>query len=179
MYFRILSAIAVAALLLLSACSTERPVRAAVKASKDRNLAPDFTLMDVTGKPVKLSDLKGKVVLLNFWATWCGPCKMEIPWFIEFEQKYKDQGLVVLGVSMDDEGWPIVKPYLEQAKINYRVVIGTDLVGQMYGGVESLPTTFMLDREGKIANTHIGLIGKREYQDEINQLLAVSTAGVQ
>ena len=178
MHSRILSAIALSVVLLLSACSGERPVRAAVKPSKDRNPAPDFTLMDVTGKPVKLSDFKGKVVLLNFWATWCGPCKVEIPWFIEFEQKYKDQGLVVLGVSMDDDGWPTVKPYIESAKINYRVVIGTDRVGEMYGGVESLPPTFMLDREGRIANTHIGLISKREYQDEINQLLGVSPAGV-
>ena len=128
------------AFLLLSACSAERPVRAAVKASKDRNQAPDFTLMDVTGKPVKLSDFKGKVVVLNFWATWCGPCKVEIPWFIEFEQKYKDQGLVVLGVSMDEDGWSSVKPYLESSKVNYRVVIGTDRVGETYGGVESLPT---------------------------------------
>ena len=178
MHSRILSAIALSACLLMAACSSERPVRAAVKASKDRNPAPDFTLMDVNGKPVKLSDFKGKVVLLNFWATWCGPCKVEIPWFMEFEQKFKDQGLVVLGVSMDEEGWSIVKPYLESAKVNYRVVIGTDRVGQMYGGVDSLPTTFMLDREGKIANTHIGLIAKREYQDEINQLLSANAAGV-
>ena len=179
MHSRIINAVALSVVLLLSACSSERPVRAAVKPSKDRNSAPDFTLMDVTGKPVKLSDFKGKVVLLNFWATWCGPCKVEIPWFIEFEQKYKDQGLVVLVVSMDEDGWPTVKPYIEASKVNYRVVIGTDRVGEMYGGVESLPTTFMLDREGKIANTHIGLIGKREYQDEINQLLGASSASVQ
>ncbi len=164
--------------MLMTACSAERPVKAAMKASKERNPAPDFELMDVTGKPVKLSDFKGKVVLLNFWATWCGPCKVEIPWFIEFEQKYKDQGLVVLGVSMDEEGWAMVKPYLESAKVNYRVVIGTDRVGTLYGGVESLPTTFMIDRDGKIASTHIGLVGKKEYSDEINQLLGISTAGL-
>jgi len=164
---------------MLSACSTEKKANAQMRPSNERHAAPDFTLMDVTGKPVKLSDFKGKVVVLNFWATWCGPCKVEIPWFIEFEQKFKDQGLVVLGVSMDEDGWPTVKPYLEQAKVNYRVVIGSDRVGEMYGGVESLPTTFMIDKEGKIAKTHIGLIGKREYLDEINQLLGVSAAGVQ
>jgi cytochrome c biogenesis protein CcmG/thiol:disulfide interchange protein DsbE len=136
-----------------------------------RKMAADFTLQDANGNPVKLSDFRGKVVLLNFWATWCGPCALEIPWFIEFEQQFRAQGLEVVGVSMDDEGWKVVKPYIQEHKLNYRVVMGTDSVGQLYGGVDSLPTTFLIDRYGKIAKVHVGLAGKNEYRDEIEALL--------
>ena len=144
-----------AGLLAVTACQSTGSMAAAVKKEKDRRIAPDFTLKDAMGRPVKLSDYKGKVVLLNFWATWCGPCKIEIPWFIEFEQTFKDKGFAVLGVSMDEEGWDIVKPYLERSKINYRVLIGDDMTAQNYGGVDSLPTSFLLDKEGRIAATHI------------------------
>jgi cytochrome c biogenesis protein CcmG/thiol:disulfide interchange protein DsbE len=129
-------------------------------------------LKDSTGKALKLSDLKGKVVLLNFWATWCGPCKIEIPWFIEFEQKYKDKGFAVLGVSMDEDGWKDVKPYVDAKKINYRVVVGDDTTATLYGGVDSLPTTFILDRDGKIAAVHVGLVSKADYASDIEQVLA-------
>lgn len=165
--------------LLVSACSSsEQSVHAAVKAEKDRKTAPDFTLKDSNGTQVKLSDYRGKVVLLNFWATWCGPCKIEIPWFMEFEQKFKDQGFAVLGVSMDEDGWEAVKPYLEQRKINYRVLMGDDSVGNLYGGIDSLPSTFVIDRDGKIASVHIGLVGKRDYQDEIEHLIGTQTTMV-
>lgn len=161
----------IAGLLVVAGCESTGSARAAVKKEKDRRQAPDFTLKDSMGRPVKLSDYKGKVVLLNFWATWCGPCKLEIPWFVEFEQSFKDKGFAVLGVSMDEEGWDIVKPYVEKAKINYRVVIGDDMTAQLYGGVDSLPTSFMLDREGRIAATHVGLVSKSSYQNDINALL--------
>jgi len=131
-----------------------------VKAEQERKAAPDFNLKDADGKAVKLSDYKGKVVLLNFWATWCGPCKIEIPWFMDFEQTYKDKNFAVLGVSLDEDGWDSVKPYIQQKKINYRVMIGTEQVAQMYGEVDSLPTTFMIDREGRVAAVHIGLVSK-------------------
>ena len=136
-----------------------------------RNQAPDFELTDADGRKVKLSDYKGKVVLLNFWATWCGPCKLEIPWFKDFEKRYKDQGFAVLGVSMDEDGWDAVKPYVQDKQVNYRVMMATELVAQMYGGVEALPTTFVIDREGKIASTHVGLVMKKDYEDEIVELL--------
>ncbi len=166
----------VAGLLAVTACESTGTVSAAVKNAKDRRPAPDFTLKDVMGRPVKLSDYKGKVVLLNFWATWCGPCKIEIPWFVEFEQTYKDSGFAVLGISMDEEGWEVVKPYLEKSKINYRVVIGDDITAQQYGGVDSLPTSFMLDREGRIASTHIGLVSKGSYQNDIKTLLGTAVS---
>jgi peroxiredoxin len=146
-------------------------VRAAVKPEQERKPAPDFTLKDADGKAVKLSDYRGKVVLLNFWATWCGPCKIEIPWFMDFEQTYKDKNFAVLGVSLDEDGWDAVKPYIQQKKINYRVMIGTEQVAQMYGEVDSLPTTFMIDREGRVAAVHIGLVSKSDYIHDILNLL--------
>ena len=164
--------VALAAVALLYGCSGPTSVRAAVKPEKDRKPAPSFNLTDATGKAVKLADFKGKVVLLNFWATWCGPCKVEIPWFIEFQQTYKDRDFVVLGVSFDDDGWKSVKPYIEEKKINYRVMIGDELIAQHYGGVESLPTTFVVDKAGRIASIHIGLVSKSEYKNEIETLLA-------
>ena len=165
--------------LLVTACSTPgTSVRAAVKPEKDRKRAPDFALKDSNGTQVKLSDYRGKVVLLNFWATWCGPCKIEIPWFIEFEQKFKDQGFAVLGVSMDEDGWEAVKPYIANRKINYRVLLGDERVGDLYGGIESLPSTFIIDREGKIASVHIGLVGKKDYEQEIEHLVGMQTTMV-
>jgi peroxiredoxin len=155
-----------------TACNTStRSVKAAVKPEKDRKKAPDFALKDSDGKTVKLSDYKGKVVVLNFWATWCGPCKVEIPWFIEFEQKFKDRGFAVLGVSMDEDGWETVKPYIAARKINYRILLGDDPVSNLYGGVESLPTTFVIDRDGRVASVHIGLVPRTDYQNEIMHLL--------
>ena len=142
-----------------------------VKAETDRKPAPDFALKDADGKTVRLADYKGRVVLLDFFATWCGPCKVEIPWFMEQERKNKDRGLVVLGVSMDDEGWEVVKPFISSLGVNYRVVIGNDSTAQLYGGVDALPTTFLIDRNGKIAAIHLGLASKKDFDDGIEELL--------
>lgn len=158
------------AALLSSGCNFSS--RAAVKSEKERKKAPEFSLKDANGKSVKLSDYKGKVVLLNFWATWCGPCKLEIPWFISFEQQYKDRGFAVLGVSMDEDGWEAVKPYITERKINYRILMGNDSVAQLYGGVDSLPTSFILDRDGRVAAVHVGLVSKSVYQNDIDNLVA-------
>lgn len=153
-------------------------VHAAMKEERDRKVAPDFNLKDANGTQVKLSDYRGKVVLLNFWATWCGPCKMEIPWFMEFEQKFKDQGFAVLGVSMDEDGWDAVKPYIQNHKINYRILMGDDAVGNLYGGIDSLPSTFIIDRDGRVASAHIGLVGKKDYEQEIEHLVGTQTTMV-
>ncbi len=144
---------------------------ASLKPEKTRHSAPDFALKDSDGKTVHLSDYKGKVVLLDFWATWCPPCKIEIPWLIDLERKDKDRGFEVLGVSMDDEGWDVVKPFMREVGVNYRVLIGNDSTAEMYGNVESLPETFLIDRESKIAAIHIGLASRKEFEDEVEQLL--------
>ena len=89
--------------------------------------------------------------------------------------KFKDKGFAVLGVSMDEDGWDVVKPYLQRAQVNYRVLLGTDSVAQMYGGVDSLPTSFMIDKEGRIAAVHVGLVSKGDYQNDINHLLGLGT----
>jgi len=163
--------------IVFTGCSRVSSPRTTVKADKDRHQAPDFALKDVDGKTVKLSDLRGDVVLLNFWATWCSPCQIEIPWFVDFQQQYKDRKFAVVGVSLDDDGWTSVKPYLEKRKINYRVVVGTEETSQLYGGIDALPTTFLIDRSGRIAQVHTGLVSKSEYQDEIVKLLDSKDAG--
>jgi cytochrome c biogenesis protein CcmG/thiol:disulfide interchange protein DsbE len=147
---------------------------ASVKSDKERHAAPDFALKDADGKTVHLSDYKGKVVLLDFWATWCGPCKLEIPWFTDMEHQRKDKGFEVLGVSMDDNGWEDVKPFLADRKVNYRVVIGDDATASAYGGVDSLPTTFLIDKQGKIAAIHVGLTARKEFEDGVDELLRES-----
>ena len=107
------------------------------------------------------------------------PCALEIPWFTEFQQQYKSKGFEVLGVSMDDEGWQAVKPYISEHKINYRVVLGNDSVSQLYGGVDSLPTSFLIDQQGRVAYVHVGLAGKDDYRDEILKLLNGNATGTQ
>lgn len=144
---------------------------ATLKPLADRKAAPKFELKDANGAKVTLADYKGKVVLLNFWATWCVPCKAEIPWFQEFDKNFKDKGFAVLGVSMDEEGWNAVKPYVEERKIAYRMVIGSEEVSTLYGGIDSLPTTFMIDKDGKIAAIHTGLVSKATYQKQLESLL--------
>jgi peroxiredoxin len=158
--------------LLLASCSrpSSSPTRE-LKSQGQRKPAPNFSLKDADGNAVNLADYRGKVVLINFWATWCGPCEAEIPWFIEFEKKYKDQGFAVLGVSMDDDGWKSVRPYIASHKINYRIMIGSEVVSQQFGEIEALPTSFVLDREGRIASNHVGLVDKVDYQNEIVKLL--------
>ena len=151
--------------------SWEPSSSASIKPPKERKAAPDFALPDASGATVRLSAYKGKVVLLNFWATWCGPCKVEIPWFVEFEKMYQDRGLAVVGVSMDEDGWQAVKPYVAKNNIRYRILLGDEPVAKLYDGLESLPVTVLIDRKGNIAAQHLGLIGRRAYEDEIRDLL--------
>jgi peroxiredoxin len=163
--------------MLFAACSRTPSSHRIARNEKDRKLAPDFTLTDANGKRVSLSDFRGKVVLLNFWATWCGPCAIEIPWFVQFEQQFRSKGLEIIGVSLDDDGWKAIKPFAEQHHINYPILLGNDSVAQLYGGLDALPTTFMIDREGRIAYPpHVGLADKNEYLHEIETLLGSGSA---
>jgi peroxiredoxin len=163
--------VALVAACLLAIFSADSDDKAALKPEKDRQAAPDFTLRDASGHAVRLSDYRGKVVLLNFWATWCPPCQEEIPWFIGFQKQYGGRDFAVLGVSVDKYGWEAVKPYVKRAQVNYRVMLAGEDVTQLYGGVDALPTTFMIDRDGRIASHHIGLASRKVYQEEILDLL--------
>ena len=146
-----------------------------IKNERKRKRAPEFELTDSAGSTVRMSDYKGKVVLLDFWATWCVPCKTEIPWFIEFAEKYKNDGLVVLGVSMDTDGWLVVEPFVESLKINYPVVLGSKRAAYLYGDIDALPVTFVVDRDQRVAGIHVGLAKKKDLEEQIKKLLDVST----
>ena len=130
-----------------------------------------FRLEGLRGPDCSALQVSRQVVLLNFWATWCGPCKIEIPWFMEFERKYKDRGFAVLGVSMDDDGWQAVKPFIQDLGVNYRVMLGDEQTGDQYGGIEALPTAFLIDREGRVAIEHVGVSSRRDFEDGIEELL--------
>jgi peroxiredoxin len=133
--------------------------------------APDFTLQSLDGNSVRLSDLRGKAVLLNFWATWCSPCKIEMPWFIELQKQYGAQGLQIVGVAMDDSSKEDIAKFAKDMGVNYPVLLGKEEVGDAYGGVPALPETFFISRDGKIVDKIIGLKGKAEIEDSIKRAL--------
>lgn len=169
---RCVGACSEAGIRLWQSLSNSASVPVAGNAEANLNMAPDFTLSDASGKPVKLSDFRGKVVLLNFWATWCPPCKVEIPWFVEFQKTYGHRDFVVLGVSLDEDGWTTVKPYMDENHINYRMMIGNSDIAALYGGLDSLPVTLIIDKSGRIVSTHVGLVSKSGYNAEIEPLLS-------
>jgi len=133
--------------------------------------APDFTLQSLDGKDMRLSDLRGKAVLLNFWATWCGPCKIEMPWFVELQRQYGTEGLQIVGVAMDDSSREDIAKFTKEMGVNYPVLLGKESVGDAYGGVPALPESFFIGRDGKIVDRIIGLKGKAEIEDSIKKAL--------
>ncbi len=133
--------------------------------------APAWELKDLDGKPVKLSDFKGKVVLLNFWATWCPPCREEVPALIALQNKYKDQGLVVIGLSVDQGGPAAVKSFAKRMKINYPIVLGDEKTAAAYGNVQVIPTTFFIDRAGDIVGEREGGADQATFEAAIAPLL--------
>jgi peroxiredoxin len=134
-------------------------------------IAPDFSLDTLDGKTMRLSDLRGKAVLLNFWATWCGPCKIEMPWFVDLQNQYGSQGLQIVGVAMDDGSKEDIAKFAKDMGVNYPILIGKESVGDQYGGVPALPESFLITRDGKIVDKIIGLRGKSEIEDSIKKAL--------
>jgi cytochrome c biogenesis protein CcmG/thiol:disulfide interchange protein DsbE len=167
-YHRILTA---ALPLILFAADTAPGVRATIQPVSQRKPAPEFALMDPAGKPVKLADYRGKIVLLNFWATWCGGCKEEMPWYSQFEKTYGSQGFAVIGVSLDEDGWGIVKPFLAKTPIPYRIVLGTEATGKTYK-VDAMPVSYLIDRQGRIAVSYTGLVDRANIESNIKLMLA-------
>lgn len=140
---------------------------------KNPDPAPEFQLKDLAGKPLSLSSFRGKVMLLNFWATWCGPCRAEIPGLIQLQAKYADR-LQIVGLSTDEGSAENVKHYVERMRINYPVAIATPEVAQKYGGILALPTSFLLDTQGRVVQKHIGLWDQSYFEMEIRALLGFS-----
>ncbi len=135
--------------------------------TQKRQTAPDFTLTSLDGQKITLSSFKGKVVILDFWATWCPPCRAEIPGFVEIYNKYKDAGLVIIGIAMDSENK--VRSFVKSNKVTYPVVLGNGQLANLYGGIEGIPTTFVIDKNGKIANMHVGYADKNLFIKEFTE----------
>jgi peroxiredoxin len=133
--------------------------------------APDFTLTSLDGSKVKLSDFRGKAVLLNFWATWCPPCKVEMPWFEDLQKQYGKDGLVVLGVAMDDSEPASIAKFASEMGVNYPLLLGTDQVSDDYGDVQYLPTTFYIARDGTIVDKMTGLLERKDIEDAVRKTL--------
>jgi len=147
---------------------------------KAGDAAPEFKVKDLNDKDVSLTDYKGKVVLVNFWATWCDPCRVEIPWLIEMQDKYGPKGFTVLGIAMDEEGKPVVAPFVakeryevkgEKVSMNYPIVIGNDSVAEKFGGLLGYPTSVLISKDGKQIKKITGLVSYDEITKEIEGAL--------
>jgi peroxiredoxin len=133
-------------------------------------LTTSLSLAADPAAPLHLSKYKGKVVLLNFWATWCHGCKEELPWIVDYQTKYKRQGLAVIGISMDEDGWKTVRPFLKTHKLNYPVILGSEALAQQYA-LDNMPMTILIGRDGKVAATHVGVVDREGCDREIRSLL--------
>ena len=140
--------------------------------------APDFQLPSLDGSKVKLSDFRGKAVLLNFWATWCPPCKVEMPWFADLQRQYGKDGLVILGVAMDDSKPDSIQQFASEMGVNYQILLGTDKVSDDYGDVDSLPTTFYIGRDGTIVDKMVGLLDRKDIEDAVKKTLNTTNRSI-
>ena len=135
--------------------------------------APDFTLPDLEGNSLTLSDFLGKVIILNFWATWCPPCREEIPDFVQLYDKYEDEGLLIIGVNLDRGDTRAVKQFSKDYEINYPIVSGNVNVTQEYGGIRGIPTTFIIDRKGDIKEKYVGYQPRATFENAVIRLLEI------
>src|ERR1700685_2460159 len=163
-----------------SACNSGAANSKSAVSSESKPNEPDVTFKNLEGQDVPLASLKGKLVVVNFWATWCEPCRVEIPWMIGFQQKYADKGFTVVGVAMDEEGKSVVQPYVQKtqfdvdghsATMNYPIVLGNDELAEKFGGLIGFPTTIVISRDGKIQKRYIGLADEGVLEKEIKGLL--------
>ena len=156
-----------------AATAADQPaIRAALQDAAQRKPAPDFALKDASGRRVRLKHYRGKVVLLDFWATWCHGCKEEIPWFSKFQGTYRKKGFAVVGVSLDEGGWGVLKPFLTANPVPYRMVLGDDSTAQRYE-IQGLPDTFLIDRQGRVAAIYrAGLVDRDDVEANIKLLLS-------
>jgi thiol-disulfide isomerase/thioredoxin len=164
--------------------TTNAAGKASAKASPNagKPSEPDVTFPQLQGGDLPLASLKGKVVLVNFWATWCEPCREEIPWLIEFQDKYANQGFTILGVAMDTEGKSVVDPFVhktefpidggKQETMSYPIMIGNEDLAEKFGGLIGLPTSVLISRDGKVVKRYIGEVEKNELQSDIETQLA-------
>lgn len=159
------------AVVAFAVAADESGSRAVLQPAGQRKPAPEIKLEDSLGKTATLAQYRGQVVVLDFWATWCHGCKQEIPWFVEFHQKYASKGLAVVGVSLDDDGWKVVKPFIETARIPYRIVLGNEATGKLYG-ISNMPDTFLIDRQGRLAASYNGMVDKDNIEKNIQAMLA-------
>lgn len=164
---RFLSLLAV----VLTAIACSSSVEAPFAGSEPARPLPEFSIQDLEGNLFTNENLDGRVALVNFWATWCGPCKIEMPWFVEFQRRYKDQGFTVLAISLDEEGWDPVREFAARLELNFPIVLGDDAVADDFGGIHALPTTLMVNRAGEIVATHTGLVSRSTYEQEIEAML--------
>ena len=135
-----------------------------------RQIAPSLTINDIDGKPITLAEYKGKVVLLDFWAVNCGGCKLEIPWYVQFDQKYHREGLRLIGIDMYGESISVMKPFMQRSHITYQVAVGTDFIGERFH-VQEMPLTLLINRQGRIAYSHAGVVDKDSFERDIKALL--------
>jgi len=131
---------------------------------------PDLSLPGLGGKQVRLQDLKGKILLVDFWATWCGPCKETIPDLVKLQDRYRSDGLMVIGISLDVQGEEAVAAFAKQFNMNYTVLLGDDRTARAFGGIVGIPTSFVVDRQGRIVKRFVGVVDAAAYEDVIRNL---------
>jgi len=158
----------ICAAFLLASCGTRQKSGALPSGGSS---APDFSLQTADGSTVELKSLRGKVVVLNFWATWCGPCRAEMPGIMQVYSRLKGEGVEIIGISLDRNGWDDVRPFLQKTTVTYPVVVGDQDLAKAYKIPDAIPYSVFIDRTGNIASTHVGFMSEAQFESELKKLL--------